>query len=156
MVCLEIEMAVIGTINELLIQGAAKNAKVIDNRSLLIDDALVFEYSRMMEARSGYAVVNRFSGDSLNRFFSTCSRLFQFDPYQSAQRGRKLYRLRTEDLLPALEFPKEDLCHLKRTQINTLIGHMMDILDPSMNYPVDFLEDMQLIAALEGSGEDAV
>lgn len=142
MVRLEIEMAVIGTINELL-QSNKKN-----NEYLSIDADIVSEYSRLMEIRSGYAVVNGFSSISLNQFFSNCYELFQYDPYRSVEKGKPSYRLRIEKLLPHPEFTEMRLKNLEEQQINTLVGRMMDILDPSVNYPLNFLEDMKLIGVL--------
>lgn len=154
MVRLEIEMAIIGTVNELLIQGAT-GTRELDNEGLSMDEDIVFKYSRMIEARSGYAVVNGFSGGSLNRFFSSCNRLFQYDPFRSIQGNKPSYRLRIEELLSPLEFLEGDVYSLKQPQINTVIGRMMDILDPSVNYPFDFLEDMQLLGVLVDHEEDA-
>lgn len=153
MVRLEVEMAVIGTVNELLIQGTESTWET-GREYLSMDEEIVFEYSRMMEARSGYAVVNGFSSSSLNGFFANCNRLFQYDPYGSVQTGKESYRLRIEELLSPIEIPEEGLHSLARPQINTLIAHMMDILDPSVNYPFDFLEDMQLLGVLVDNGKD--
>lgn len=146
MVRLELEMAVIGTVNELLRQGPGGEEG--EKQLLSLDEELVFEYSRMMEARSGYAVVNGFSGDSLRSFLSGCDRLFQYDPFTSARKNKCSYRLRIEELLPPPELPEGDLYRLERPQIRALVGHMMDILDPSVNYPVDFLKDMRLLDVL--------
>lgn len=153
MVQLEMEMAVIGTINELLIQGI-KDDQEMDDERLSMNEDIVFKYSRMIEARSGYAVVNGFSGISLNRFFSDCDQLFQYDPCRSAQEGKPSYRLRIEELLPHSAFWEGSLHGLGRPQIDILVGRMMDILDPSVNYPFDFLEDMQLLEVLMNDGED--
>lgn len=155
MVRLEKEMAVIGTVNELLRQGA-QGVRVPDSgdgESLSMNEDIVFQYSRMMEARSGYAVVNGFSSSSLNQFFSDCDQLFQYDPYHSTEKGKQSYRLRVEELLPPSELPEGSLYSLEPSQIQTLVGHMVDILDPSVNYPFDFLKDMRLLDALAGDEE---
>lgn len=149
MVRLEKETAIIGTVNELLLQGVGTTNP--DGKGLLINEDIVFKYSRMMEIRSGYAVVNGFSGDSLNRFFSNCNRLFQYDPFVLTQENKPSYRLRTEELL---ECSEGNLYGLSRSQINAAIGRMIDILDPNLNYPLDFLEDMQLLGVLEANGEN--
>jgi len=151
MVRLEKEMAVIGAINELLIQ-CTKGKRELDDECLLMSEDIIFDYSRMMEVRSGYAVVNGFSSMSLNQFFSDCDQLFQYDPYRSAQEGKQAYRLRIEELLPPSELLEGSLCALERPQIDTLVGNIMDILDPSVNYPYDFLEDMQLLNVLMEDG----
>lgn len=153
MVRLEKEMAVIGTINELLIQGS-KDRGELDDECLSMSEDLVFEYSRMMEARSGYAVVNGFSSISLNQFFSDCDQLFQYDPYRSEVNGKRAYRLRIEELLRPSERLAGSLCSLEPPQIHTVVGRMMDILDPSVNYPFDFLEDMQLLDVLKADREN--
>ncbi len=156
MVRLEVEMAVIGTVNELLTKEEnVGEVEETGSKYLSMDEKIVFEYSRMIEARSGYAVINGFSSSSLNRFFANCNRLFQYDPYESVQRDKESYRLRIEELLPPQEIPNGGLRRLKKSQVGTLIGRMMDILDPSVNYPVDFLEDMKLLHVLEDNRENA-
>lgn len=150
MVRLEMEMAVIGAVNELLMQDVQDSWY----EHLSMNEDIIFEYSRMMEVRTGYAVVNGFSRGALNHFFSSCNQLFQYDPYKSAQEGKQFYRLRIEELLSPLELPEGGLRGLKQPQVTSLVGHMMDILDPSVNYPLDFLEDMRLIEVLEDEREN--
>lgn len=148
MVRLEIEMAVIGAVNELLC-----NPQETSGEYPLLNDEIIFEYLRMMEARSGYAVVNGFSRKSLDWFFSNYNQLFQHDPHRSMQ-DKQFYRLRIDKLLPHLELSDGGRCQLNQPQINTLIKRMMDILDPCVNYPLDFLNGMRLLGVLEGNEDD--
>ncbi|MDE7244970.1 MAG: hypothetical protein K2O18_13495 [Oscillospiraceae bacterium] len=125
MVSLNKELAVIGTVNETLLQKLKP----------LINFDLVWEYSRMMEARSGYAVVNEFSREALERLLSSHEEFFQYDYLESASRGKPTYRIRIG----------ADSSDMTPKQIARLTAKMMDKLDPVVNYPVDFLEeDMRL------------
>lgn len=134
MISLEKELALIGCANELLLRG----------QNPFINFGIVFQYARMMEARSGYAVVLGFSQETLERLLSKHQELFQHDLVRSAEYGQKTYRIliegaeRGQQIWPALDIVQ----HIQK---------MLDILDPALNYPLPFLDEMRLLPALQGS-----
>ncbi len=91
----------------------------------------------MLETRSGYAVVHGFSEKSLEQFLRTHKNLFQYDYNQTALTGKPTYKPIISNLSPMHEH-----------EIKTFIGTIMDYLDPAINYPITFLEDMRLMDVL--------
>lgn len=127
MVSLEKDMAVIGAVNELLLQK---------QNPIFINSNIIYQYVRMMEARSGYAVVRGFSTESLYNLLKNKTELFQYDLCESFKCQEPTYRVLYAD----------SDCF---KNIKEFIIHMIDALDPALNYPYDFLESMRLIDALE-------
>ncbi len=118
------ELAVIGATNELLRQ----------HMEPAINFDVVCEYTRMLETRSGYAVLHGFTEESLQQFLREHKNLFQYDYAKTVLTGKPTYRL---SVVPMDEH-----------QIKAFVGNMMDCLDPAINYPIDFLEDMRLMDVL--------
>ena len=131
MVQLEKDMAVIGAVNELLRQH---------EENIVINAIIVCEYTRMMEARSGYAVVNGFSAGSLTDFLWNHSNFFQYDPSESEKHAQPSFRLQTGNS----GMPHE------MGDIRMFVGRMLTTLDPTLNLPYAFLADMQLLDVLSG------
>lgn len=131
MVRLEKDMAVIGTVNELLRQH---------EEDIVINANIICEYARMMEARSGHAVVNGFSAGSLTDFLWNHSDFFRYDPGESEKHAQPSFRLQTGDS----GIPRE------MEDIRMFVGRMLTTLDPALNLPCAFLGDMQLLDTLSG------
>ncbi len=131
------ELAVIGATNELLLQ----------HREPFINFNIVCKYTRMLENRSGYAVLHGFSEKSLQEFLCMRENLFRYDYAETVIAGKPTYRLLVNNLLPMC---KNELA-MDEHQIKTLVRNMMDCLDPALNYPIAFLEYMGLIDILKGS-----
>lgn len=152
MVRLAKEIAVIGAIRELLYERQEAELPDVPNFCLSLNTATVFEYSRQLEALSGYAIINDFSGSTLDRFFLEYDQLFQYDPYQSIQEDDKVYRVRLDALLPSSVQAGMLLPELELDQINKLVNRLFRVFEPSVNYPFDLLQKMQLMDALTGEG----
>lgn len=129
MVALQKEIAVIGAANELL----------LFRKNPVLNGSVVYQYSRMLEARSGYAVVCGFSRATLERFLDTHKELFRYDDLESEARGEPSYTL--QDL---------DTSEWTPGAVTGMIQKMLIHLDPAVNYPMDCLEDMRLMDALGG------
>lgn len=124
---LEKELALIGCANEILLQGLEP----------YINMEIMLQYIRMLEARSGYAVMPGFSQDSLEWLLSRHGDLFQHDLQRSGDAGQKTYRI--------LFGGGRD-----EQAIERFAQKMIVALDPAVNYPLCFLEDMRLLPALQG------
>lgn len=124
MIRLNKELAVIGTANELLRQ----------HMEPVINFDVVCEYTHMLETRSGYAVLHGFTEESLQQFLCEHKNLFQYDYAKTTLTGKPTYRL--------------SAAQMDEHQIKTFVGNMVDCLDPAINYPCDFLEDMRLMDVL--------
>lgn len=129
MVALQKEIAVIGAVNELL----------LFRKKPVLNGSVVFQYSRMLETISGYAVVCGFSRATLEWFLDTHKELFRYDDLESEARGEPSYTLQDWD---ASEWTPG--------AVTGMIQKMLVHLDPAVNYPMDFLEAMRLIDALGG------
>lgn len=157
MVRLEKEIAVIGVISELLHEPQTWQGMElpdVQNCCLPLNVATVFEYSRQLETRSGHAIINGFSGSTLNQFFLEYDQLFQYDPYQSMQKDDRIYQVRLDTLLPAFAKVETNFAELASEQINTLVGRLFQVLEPSLNYPFDLLQEMHLLDTLIGMSMD--
>ena len=124
---LEREIAVIGCTNEILLQGLEP----------YINAEIVHQYIRMLEVRSGYAVIPGFSWDVLEGLLSRSESLFQYDLRKSGEMRQETYRILFEG-------------ERNEQAIGRFIQEMIDILDPAVNYPLSLLKDMRLLPALQG------
>ena len=152
MVRLAKEIAVIGAISELLYERQEAELHDVPDFCLSLNTTTVFEYSRQLEALSGYAIINDFSSSTLDRLFGEYDQLFQYDPYQSIQEDDKVYRVRLDALLPSSVQAGAFLPELEMDQINTLVNRLFQVLEPSVNYPFDLLQKMRLLDVLTEGG----
>lgn len=127
MVQLEKEMAVIGTVTEML--------RKYDNKSeeVRVDIKMIYNYSLLLELRSGYTVVNGFTESALEDFLKRNDEIFCYLKPSAS------YRLRVDRLLPESERTKPSL-----ESANRLVRSLIELWDPSVNYPLDVLNSMRL------------
>lgn len=144
MVRLQTEMAVIGAVYDELCHGDAAEADK-EELYVLLTKEKVLRYSRDLEDRSGYAIINGFSAQSLKSFFDDNQYLFQYDPYASAlnEQPAPIYRLRVENLSPPVPVPDQ-----KGALSLALIRKMVEFLDPVINYPFNLLKQMGMLDVL--------
>lgn len=127
MVQLEKEMAVIGTVAEMLRKYNNKSEEV------QVNIKMIYNYSLLLELRSGYTVVNDFTESALEDFLKRNDEIFYcIAPDES-------YRLHVDRLLPDSERAKPSL-----ESANRLIRNLIELWDPSVNYPLDVLDSMHL------------
>lgn len=122
MISLNKELAVTGMINELLLQG---------DKDVYININIMCEYTRLLEARSGYAVLHGFSEKSLNELLMFKPRLFEYSYIETDRSGKITYKVKGTN----------------RDRIR-LMQNILDELDPAVNYPCDFLESMKVLELL--------
>lgn len=124
MVRLEKEMAVIGVVNYILRHPGHDAPLNMDTMR---------KYARMMEVKTGLAVVLGFSQESLDAFLGRYPDLFvNTDPC-----GRGKYRMGP---YAAPETPEE---------ITAFVADLITRMDPALNYPMDFIETMGILGSLE-------
>ena len=127
MVQLEKEMAVIGTVAEML--------RKYDNKSedVRVDIKMIYDYSLLLELRSGYTVVNGFTESALEDFMKNNDEIFSYVKPSAS------YRLRVDRLLPESGLAKSSI-----ESANRLVRRLIELWDPSVNYPLDVLDSMRL------------
>lgn len=128
MVRLEKEMAVVGVVNHMLRHPG---------RDAPLDMDAMRGYARMMEVRTGLAVVLGFSQESLDAFLGRYPELF----VNTAPYGRGKYRIGP---YAAPETPEE---------ITAFVANLITRMDPALNYPMAFIEAMGILGSLEYKGE---
>lgn len=127
MVRLEKEMAVVGVMNYIL-RHPGHDAP--------LDMDTMRKYARMMEIRTGLAVVLGFSQESLDAFLGRYPDLFvNTDPC-----GRGKYRMGP---YAAPDTPEE---------ITAFVADLITRMDPALNYPMNFIEAMGILESLEYKG----
>lgn len=152
MVRLQTEMAVIGTVyDDLCHEDAAADGGEL---YISLTREKVLQYSRNLEERSGYAIINGFSAQSLKKFFDDNQYLFQYDPYASAlnEQTAPIYRLRVENLRP----PVVPVPEQEEALSLALIRRMIEFLDPVINYPFNLLKQMRMLDVLTGGQPEQV
>lgn len=128
MVRLEKEMAVVGVVNYIL-RHPGHDAP--------LDMDTMRKYARMMEVRTGLSVVLGFSQESLDAFLGRYPDLFvNTDPC-----GRGKYRMGP---YAAPGEPEE---------ITAFVADLITRMDPALNYPMDFIEAMDILGSLEHKNE---
>lgn len=124
MVRLEKEMAIVGVVNYILRHPGHDAPLNMDTMR---------KYARMMEVKTGLAVVLGFSQESLDAFLSRYPDLFaNTDPC-----GRGKYRMGP---YAAPETPEE---------ITAFVANLLTRMDPALNYPMDFIKSMGILGSLE-------
>lgn len=125
---LEKEIAVIGVVNYML-RHPGHDAP--------LDMDTMRKYARMMEVRTGLAVVLGFSQESLDAFLGRYPDLFvNTDPY-----GKGKYRMGP---YAAPKTPEE---------ITAFVANLITRVDPALNYPMNFIEAMGILGSLEYKGK---
>ena len=127
MVSIDLDIAVIGAVGELLSTG----------KEPVLSSAVVCEYTRMLEERSGLAVLNHFTREDVGRFLRD-SPFFEVSEYSEPMK----YKLKG----------CRDVSVLTEPGILRILRKLMDAYDPRLNYPMELLEDMRLISVLEADG----
>lgn len=128
MVRLEKEIAVIGVVNYIL-RHPGHDAP--------LDMDTMRKYARMMEVKTGLAVVLGFSQESLDAFLGRYPDLFvNTDPY-----GKGKYRMGP---YAAPKTPEE---------ITAFVANLITRMDPALNYPMNFIEAMGILGSLEYKGK---
>lgn len=127
MVRLEKEMAVVGVVNYML-RHPGHDAP--------LDMDTMRKYARMMEVKTGLAVVLGFSQENLNGLLARYPDLFaNTDPC-----GRGKYHMGP---YAAPDTPE---------RITAFIADLITRMDPALNYPMDFIRAMGILGSLECKG----
>ena len=83
------------------------------------------QFSRDLKSKTGIAVINRFTSESLNMFFRNNPEYFK-RTYDKDADGNPTYEVRVE-------------------KYEDIVDHMIKNFNPAMDYPVDFLDAAEMI-----------
>lgn len=117
MVKMQKDFAVIATTNALIDQGETR-----------INAETVKQFTRDLETKTGVAVINDFTEESLNMFFRLNPEYFK-RTYDKDAAENPLYEIRNESY-------------------RNIVDHMIKHFDPSINYPMEILDASGMLKVL--------
>ena len=140
MVRIEKEMAIIMTVNFL----------IDSNRKLEFGYSEVSGELRLLEAQTGYAILQGFSQESLEEWMAGKYNLFT----HVYDKDRKVFRLNIDKILRrSLESWEDPTVKVDRLTGDRLVNKLIDLLDPALNYPIDVFEASDILRFLEADSE---
>lgn len=143
MIELSRRMAVIGTVNEILL-NMMENGEPI--QAICLTPKIVSSYVFMLEVRSGYLISEEhLNTQSIESFFRNQCEVFQKTLNLD---GSAAYQLRIDKFLTPPELTQARSTPLSHCCVVSIIAQMLDALGETGGYPQGFLRSMKIEDAM--------